>query len=360
MNFKFLKRLSLYRFAAIIIIVYSALLSLDGLMSIAFGYYVSYSFIKYFFAELIDIHYWRIYLFGTNFLIVSTGIAGIVAGVAIWKKREWGRRLWLGLISWQMIMCLIMLVGVFQSLRPSFVTVSVWCIGALSWLVFSRRRIRDVFNYNKKSAFVPILLILLISNLFVIIWLIKERPQNFAQNLEALTQMSEETVEEKFEQAMINAAKNELLGECYKELQKLYDLHEAKDVDGVIKEGERLIKKGHRNDRFVLLDLAEAYYAKGDKLKVVELLEAAKDGEYLCEITKVSERFLPNDEAFIHFKLYLIYKELGMQSKSEHEYQQAVGILKDFHKEKFSEKIVSGFEHASIDGLNYFNRDNGD
>lgn len=168
--------------------------------------------------------------------------------------------------------------------------------------------------------------------------------------------MSEETVGEKFEQAMINA----VLGDCFTDLKEFYELYEAKGVDCVIQEGERLIKKGYKNDRFVLSCLAEAYYAKGDKLKVAELLEAAREGEYLCKITKPSEKFAPLNEAFIHYKLYLIYKELGIESKSEPAYQQAVGILKDFHKEKFNEKILSSFERISINGLHYLSKDNED
>ncbi|MBN1255984.1 MAG: hypothetical protein JXA50_11970 [Deltaproteobacteria bacterium] len=358
MNFKFLKRLAIYRVAAILIIIYSALIAAIGLFSLGvycYDYY-SDSFMKYLIAEFVDINNWLLNVCGISFLIISAGLVGIVAGIAIWKKREWGRRLWLGLISWQIIQSFIP-VGYYAIGQPDFIWIAiVWSLGLVSWFILFRKSIRDLFNDQKKLIFVPILTVLLVTNIFTILWLYKAKPEN----LEALKQMREEAVGEKIEQAMINAAKNAVLGECYKELRKLYELHEAKDVDGVIKEGERLIKKGHKNDRFVLCDLAEAYYAKGDKLKVAELLEAAKEGEYLCEITKVSEKFLPHDEAFIHYKLYLVYKELGMQSKSEHEYQKAVELLKDIHKEKFSEKLLANIERASINGLNYFNKDNGD
>ena len=364
MNFKFIKRLSLYRFAAILIIIYSALISLGGLINIVFGYYVFHSFIQYFFAELVDIEYWRLYLFGNNFLIVSTGLAGIFAGVAIWRKGEWGRRLWLGLISWLMIMSLI-IVGVFQSWQPGSVSISIWCIGVLSWFVFLKRSIRDVFTYNKKSAFVPILSIVLITNIFVLVWLLKEKPQDFAQNLLSLTQMSEETLEgtleKNIEQAMINVAKDEVLGKCFVDFNRIYELYEAKDVNGVIKEGGRLIKKKYKNDRTLLSSVAEAYYSKGDKLKAVELLEAAKNGEYLCEILKPSGDGPYHDEALIRYKLYYIYKELGVQSKSEYEYQQTVELLKVLCKEKYSEKVLENFGRSSIKyGLHHFSKDEGD
>jgi tetratricopeptide (TPR) repeat protein len=358
MNFNFLKRFSIYRFATILIIIYSTLLAGIGLFCLgAYCYdYYSNSFMKYLIAEFVDINNWLLNMYGINFLIISAGLVGIIAGGAIWKKREWGRRLWLGLISWQMIQSFIP-VGYYAIGQPDFIWIAiVWSLGIFSWFVFCKKSIRGLFNYEKIFAFVPILAVLLVTNIFTIVWLYIAKPANLA----SLKQIREEAIGEKIEQAMINAVKNELLGECYKELQKLYELHETKDVDGVIEEGERLIKKGHKNDRFVLLGLAEAYYAKGDKLKVAELLEAAKDGKYLCEITKVSERFLPNDEAFIHYKLYLVYNELGMQSKSEHEYQQAVGLFKDIHKEKFSKKVLANIERASINGLNYFNKDNGD
>ena len=358
MNFKFLKRLSLYRLATILIIIYSALLAAIGLFSLGvycYDYY-SNSFMKYLIAEFVDINNWLLNIYGLSFLIISAGLVGIVAGIAIWKKREWGRRLWLGLISWQMIQSCIP-VGYYGMGQPDWIwIIIVWTFGLFSWFVFFRKSIRDLFNDQKEFVFVPILTLLLVTNIFTILWLYKAKPEN----LEALKQISEEAIGEKIDQAMINAVKQELLGGCFKDIQKLYELHEAKDVDGSIKEGERLIKKGYKNDRFVLSCLAEAYYAKGDKLKVVELLEGAKGGEYLCEITKPSGDGPFYDEASIHYKLYYIYKELGMQSKSEYEYQQTVKLLKVICKEKFNEKVLENFGRSSIKyGLNHFKKENG-
>lgn len=128
----------MYRFTTILIIIYSSLLSALGLFCVGDDYFF-YNFIKYFTPEFADIKHWQLNVYVISFLIVSTGLVGIVAGIAIWKRREWGRRLWLGLISWQMIQCFIP-VGYYDIGQPDWIwIVIVWSVGLFSWFVFLKK-----------------------------------------------------------------------------------------------------------------------------------------------------------------------------------------------------------------------------
>ena len=174
----------MYRFTTIAIIIYSALIFAFGLYCfyIEFSclYTISDSFKTLSFSQIIDQLRSGLNILG--FLISSNGIVGIIAGIAIWKKQEGGRRLWLGLISWQMIMFLILLgpchyyqigayfVGETDSLDIETIVevIMVGSIGILSWFVFCKKRIRKLFIRSKSLVFEIILLLTVISNILCI------------------------------------------------------------------------------------------------------------------------------------------------------------------------------------------------
>ncbi len=340
----------MYRFTIAAILIYSILITVFGLFLVGFGYYFSDSFLKFVFAEFVDLKNWQLNWYIISFLIASSGIVGLVAGIAIWKGQEGGRRLWLGLISWQLIISSIQ-IGLYRIGKPDVIsTIIVGCVVVLSWVVLCKKNIRQLFTYNKRYVFEFVLLATIALHIFCMSYIDDEKSIN-----NILNTINEESFNSKIEKGMTKAVMNKMFGECYGDFIEYYDLYEAKNIDNVIIKGNDLINEYGR-DRFILSTMSEAFYAKDNKQKAVELLESSIKGESVCELTNVNGKFLLHDKAQLHYKLHIIYSELGELRKAGHEYNIAVNLSKKAYGDNFNNIRLNQFKSMSISALNHFKK----
>ena len=127
-----------------------------------------------------------------------------------------------------------------------------------------------------------------------------------------LSTVTEERVQKGMSKMLSLMAPDIALGKCGKDLEGLHDNEEKKDYQAIIEQGNRLITKGYKNDKYVLRSTARAYYKKGNKAKAIELYTQSFKGTHTCEITRPSdEAYIYFDDAIAHCLLSMIHREIG-------------------------------------------------
>ena len=332
------------KFTTILILICSILISFLGLFIIGFGYFYLEPFMKYILAEIFNINVWQLNWNVIGFLFFSIGIVGIIAGVAIWKNKEGGERFWLLLISWQFFRSLIQ-IGPYSIGSPDVISIIVvGCIAALSWITYCREGLKPIF-INSKYYILEIVLLITITSQVMGIFVLNAKEDSF----------SVQNIEDKIENGMHNAILAEMYGERYDDFKKFFDDYfEAKNAAFILKSGEFLLENGYKNNRFILRSLAIANYFKGNKYKAAELLKSAIKGNYASKLAKPSNEGIYLEEAQLHYMLFLIYNELGIENNSKKEYKKAIELFKKVFGEKYDEEVLEINKKLSIDTLNHF------
>jgi len=150
--------------------------------------------------------------------------------------------------------------------------------------------------------------------------------------IRSLSTITDEKVQKGMSTMLSSMAQDRILGKCGKDLEGLYDSEEKKDFEAIIEQGNRLIKNGYERDKFVLREMARAYYKKGDKAKAIELYTLSFRGKLTCEITRpIDDTGIYFDDAIIHYALSMIYREIGNNEMASKEEEISIALSKLFY-----------------------------
>ncbi|MEW5737026.1 MAG: hypothetical protein AB1921_19430 [Thermodesulfobacteriota bacterium] len=304
-------------------------------------------------AEILGLPDWRLHFYLGGAQNIVLGLAGVVAGIALARKYGWGRRLWLGLVAWEMLLVLVP-SGDYGFQQPDPYTIAAtWAVGIFSFAVLLNKKLSAFYHKPGKGLYLPVLAFVVVSNLVLLLvpQFVKpaeQEPVRFADG-----EGEGDEVEAVLKSAFMKKAMTDLYGECALDFYQLFSLSEKKDADALIVKAEAMRKNGYADDRAVLMYLGEAYYAKGDRQKAAEMFRGAIAGTHHCKFTRPEGRMAVMDLASLHYALFLLLEELGDGAGAEAERLEVEKALKEFHGAAYTEEklatFMKNFKFALID-----------
>jgi hypothetical protein len=335
----------------IIIFIYSILIFFIGLYILWFAFFKFDSFVKYLFAEIINIDIWLLNWYVFGILALCSGTVGIIAAILIWKNVRGSERFWLVLISFQLVVSFFQ-VGSYKIGEPDLFTIAtVGGIFGLSLFAFSRNGISFIF-INSNRYLLELLLIISIFVQVAGIALISFKNDK--------SEVKEIDVDQIFMSAIQKSFKDELYGSEAEKYVEFIGAYENKNSEKLIKCGEYLIKNGYENDKGILSHMAVEYYARGEKIKAAELLEASINGNYVSELAKPSGTGIHFEEGQLHYMLYTIYSETQSQARAKREHEMALDSFRKFLGDDYNDTKLDILIKASKSRLKHFMKVNSD
>lgn len=335
------------RLTAIGITLYSAFIFVSPIVLSVFSIYYLDSYFLFIFGEIVNVNIWKLNCYLLGFILLSSGMLGIVSGTAILKEKKGAERLWLILISWQLIISL-MQIGPYGIGSPDLFSITI--VGFLclwSWFVFWPQRFSVLFSNSKRYLYEILLLFTIISQVVSVVIL-------NAQEDDVSINFSEKNIETIINRGMGKALKADIYGKYYDKYHEFYARYEEKDRDGLRECGEFLLNNGYENDRFILGALAAESYSRGQTAETVTYLESALNGGYVSEVVKPSEIFINFEKAQLHYMLHVVHSEIGNTHDSQKEYNLSIDFFKKFYDVKYSDEQLEKGMDISKRALNHF------
>jgi tetratricopeptide (TPR) repeat protein len=329
------------------IIIYSACIFVLPILFIVYSIYYLDSFLTFIFGEIVNVNIWKLNCYLLGFISLLSGTLGIISGVAIWKEKRGAERLWLIVISWQLIIS-FMQIGPYGIGSPDWLSISiVSCLCGWSWFVFWPPRFNDLFANSKRYLYEILLLFAIVSQV-VSIGILNSQEDDVSINV------SEGNIKAIINRGMGKALRADIYGKYYDKYFEFYERYEEKDSDGLRQSGKFLLKNGYEDDRMILGALAAESYSRGQSAETVTYLESALNGGYASEAVKPSENLINFEKAQLHYMLYLVHSEIGNTHDSQKEYNLSIDYFKKFYDVKYSDELLEKGMDMSKRALNHF------
>lgn len=148
--------------------------------------------------------------------------------------------------------------------------------------------------------------------------------------------------------------------ECCDLFPALHKVCESNKIDDCIKGCEDYLAGDFKNDNYLQLLIASAYYAKGETSKTIHYLLNSLSGEYHCDCISPEGNMLLIEKAMIHFCLELVYSEISDKKRASEENIKGVELLKKAFGSNYNEKHLSRIKKKGKQTLNFVSNSAGE